>query len=110
MKGMNGMITYKCPNCGRMYNYDEDGWYDCMNCGYPLKRAEEVKKVRNPYVPKVIGEVSTPSKNQPKCPTCGSTNIQKISATSKIGGAFMFGWFSKTARSQFKCNNCGYKW
>lgn len=45
----------------------------------------------------------------PKCPTCGSTNIQKISVASKAGGAFLFGLFSQTARSQFKCENCGYK-
>ncbi len=48
--------------------------------------------------------------NIPKCPTCGSTNISKISAVSKVAGAATFGLFSKTARSQFKCNNCGYKW
>lgn len=45
-----------------------------------------------------------------KCPTCGSTNTQKISTTSKVVGAATFGLFSKTARSQFKCNHCGYKW
>lgn len=50
------------------------------------------------------------SKTQPKCPTCKSTNIGKISTTSKVAGATMFGLFSKTAKSQFKCNNCGYKW
>ena len=50
------------------------------------------------------------NKNQPKCPTCQSTNISKISTTSKVAGAAMFGLFSKTARSQFCCNNCGYKW
>ena len=48
--------------------------------------------------------------NQPKCPTCGSTNIKKISAASKAGGMFMFGIFSKTAKSQFQCEDCGYKW
>lgn len=48
--------------------------------------------------------------NTPKCPTCGSTNIKKISTTAKVGGAVMFGLFSKTAKSQFKCNKCGYKW
>lgn len=46
----------------------------------------------------------------PKCPTCGSTNIQQISTASKYIGAALFGIFSKTARSQFKCNSCGYKW
>lgn len=46
----------------------------------------------------------------PKCPTCGSTNIRKISATKKLGGALGFGIFSKTVRSQFECLNCKYKW
>lgn len=48
--------------------------------------------------------------NKPKCPTCNSTNIKKISGTAKVAGAVAFGLFSKTARSQFKCGNCGYKW
>lgn len=48
--------------------------------------------------------------NQPKCPTCGSTNIEKISTAKKAAGGFMFGLFSKTAKSQFACKDCGYKW
>lgn len=52
----------------------------------------------------------TKADNIPKCPTCSSTNIQKISTTSKVVGASLFGLFSKNATSQFKCNNCGYKW
>ena len=43
-------------------------------------------------------------------PTCGSTNVKRISAASKVAGAYAFGLFSKTAKSQFKCGNCGYKW
>lgn len=50
------------------------------------------------------------SSNQPHCPTCGSTNIIKISAAKKAVGAGLFGLFSKTAKSQFECKNCGYKW
>ena len=46
----------------------------------------------------------------PKCPTCGSTDLKKISGTAKAAGALTFGLFSKTARSQFQCKNCGYKW
>ena len=45
-----------------------------------------------------------------KCPTCSSTRVKKISTTSKVAGAAMFGLFSKTARSQFECEQCGYKW
>lgn len=48
--------------------------------------------------------------NVPKCPTCGSQNIRKISTSAKIGGAMMFGLLSKTAKSQFKCDDCGCKW
>lgn len=47
---------------------------------------------------------------QPKCPTCGSTNINKISDLRKGVHALAFGLFSKTARSQFECRDCGYKW
>lgn len=48
--------------------------------------------------------------NQPKCPTCGSTNISKISGVKRAVHGYAFGLFSKTARSQFECKNCGYKW
>lgn len=64
--------------------------------------------------PKIYGRNyvnnNTQQQNIPKCPTCGSTNIKKISDTAKVAGALMFGLLSKTAKSQFKCNNCGYKW
>lgn len=49
-------------------------------------------------------------KNTPKCPTCSSTNISRISTLKKATHAFAFGLFSNTAKSQFECKNCGYKW
>ncbi len=48
--------------------------------------------------------------NIPKCPTCGSTNIEKISATKKAFGGVMFGVFSSDIRNSMHCKNCGYKW
>lgn len=47
---------------------------------------------------------------QIKCPTCSSRNIKKISSTRKAVGALGFGLLSKTAKSQFECLDCGYKW
>ena len=48
--------------------------------------------------------------NLPKCPVCGSTNIQKISTASKVGAGIAFGVFSLGHISKtFKCKNCGYK-
>lgn len=54
---------------------------------------------------------NTMSKNIPSCPTCGSTDIEKISGTNKVGKAFLFGLFSVgTLTKTYHCKNCGYKW
>lgn len=50
------------------------------------------------------------AQNQPKCPTCGSTNVEKISVGQKIGGSFLFGVFSSNVRNTMHCKNCGSKW
>lgn len=74
----------------------------------------ETEAVPNEYNGESMEELNAKQRaiqtSKPKCPTCGSTNIQKISATSKAFGAIGFGILSKTAKSQFKCNSCGYKW
>lgn len=44
---------------------------------------------------------------KPKCPTCGSTNLKKISATSKAINTAVFGIFGTKRYKQFHCNNCG---
>lgn len=54
--------------------------------------------------------VARESLNQPKCPTCSSTNIKKISGTSKAVSVAMFGLLSQKVKKQFHCNNCGYEW
>lgn len=69
---------------------------------------EAVKNGMNPK--EALATNGNGYKNKPTCPTCGSTNVQKINVMSKVIGASMFGLFSKTAKSQFKCNDCGYKW
>lgn len=48
--------------------------------------------------------------NVPKCPICGSTNIEKISLGNKVGsvaliGVFAVGHITKT----YKCKNCNAK-
>lgn len=50
--------------------------------------------------------------NQPKCPTCGSTNISRISGLERGASIFAWGLFSKKINKTFKCNNpnCGYTW
>lgn len=50
------------------------------------------------------------SANVPKCPTCQSTAVEKISLTSKVVGGALFGLFSSNVRKTMHCKNCGYKW
>lgn len=48
--------------------------------------------------------------NTPKCPTCGSTNIKKISATKRWVGTGLFGIASSDMGKTMQCEKCGYKW
>lgn len=116
MEGVQKMICYKCPNCGRTYRDEEEGYYQCLNCRYPLKKAENVTTARHPELNPmlsdnhVIGYINNQNKDTPKCPTCGSANIEKISLGRKAFGGVMFGLFSSNVRNTFQCTNCGYKW
>ena len=48
--------------------------------------------------------------NKPKCPTCRSTDIEKISLGKKTVGGALFGLFSSNVRNTMRCKQCGYKW
>lgn len=107
------MISYKCPNCGRVYNYGNDEWYQCMNCRYTLKKAEEVTAIKHPELnpmlndKHVIGRISNSKDNQIKCPYCHSTDTKKITNTSKAVHTTLFGIFSIGRNSkQWHCNKC----
>ena len=51
-----------------------------------------------------------PTQNVPHCPNCQSTNIQKISMTSRAISGLTFGILSSSIGKTFKCNKCKYKW
>ncbi|MCI9448074.1 MAG: hypothetical protein HFH36_11955 [Lachnospiraceae bacterium] len=46
----------------------------------------------------------------PKCPTCGSGNIKKISASSKAASVAMWGLLSRKVHKQWHCRHCGSEW
>lgn len=50
------------------------------------------------------------SQNTPHCPTCGSTNIQKISDTKRWLTTGLFGLASSDVGKTMVCKKCGYKW
>lgn len=54
--------------------------------------------------------VARESLNKPTCPTCSSTNVQKIGTGERAVSVAMLGIFSKKINKSFKCKNCGYTW
>ena len=89
------------------------------NCGFD--EAREVmdfvldgKPLPNPNLtPQQIAAANAQAQewlNKPKCPTCGSTNVEKISFGKKAVGGALFGLLSSDVRKSMHCKNCGYKW
>ena len=46
----------------------------------------------------------------PKCPTCGSTDIKKISGGKRWLTTGIFGLASSDVGKNMQCNSCGAKW
>lgn len=102
-------VIMRCPLCGKVYPANETICKRCCNQRL-ISESEYKNRGGQPSLKSYQTKSNSANKNVPKCPTCGSTNIEKISSFDKAARAVMFGLFSKTARSQFKCTNCGYKW
>ena len=46
----------------------------------------------------------------PKCPTCGSSDLSKVSTMAKAGSVMMWGLLSQKVKKTWHCNNCKYEW
>ena len=98
---INSEALYNCwleyKNRGQVFNHNEINNYRGTDTGNIILPEVSVKKDVEP--------------NIPKCPTCQSTNIKKISGLSKAGSVFMWGVFAVGRTSkQWHCNNCGSEW
>jgi hypothetical protein len=79
---------------------------------------EEIKKewetirarVNDEYYAQKLEKIREKNQNAPKCPTCGSKNVSKISTGKKAVGFGIFGVFSSNFGKTMQCKNCGYKW
>lgn len=48
--------------------------------------------------------------NEVMCPTCRSTNVRRISTTTKVVNIAVFGLFGNRRKKTFHCYNCDYEW
>lgn len=55
-------------------------------------------------------QIERKTDNRPKCPTCGSTKLSKVSTISKAGSVALWGLFSQKVKKTWHCSNCGYEW
>ena len=115
------IIYVECTECKRVLKFKEyqlpEICYgvECF-CGNVSRTIESLPVVQEQATPtnnlqnRPVDQKGISSVPKIKCPTCGSTNVKKISLTSKAVGGAMFGLFSSNIRNTFKCEKCGYKW
>lgn len=67
------------------------------------EREEYIKKSQQYILNKTL-------ENVPRCPTCNSTKVEKISTTKRWVSTGLFGLASSNIGKIMHCKNCGYKW
>ena len=117
---MHTLYSEPCKICGSKKNYliENDGRKSlfCESCNHfeDIYVNDKLKqKWENEAKEKEQAEINAKIQaniNVPKCPTCDSTNIQKIGTGERVASVAMLGIFSKKINKSFKCKNCGYTW
>lgn len=112
---MEDYKVYECQKCQIRKQYDVNAKVDftCKCCGRKMKYITTIRKnstqqyKKENYYSSINNNVSS---NQPKCPTCGSLQVEKISTGKKVVGGALFGLFSSDVRNTMYCKSCGCKW
>lgn len=99
-----------CPYCG----FDIPEYVSAFERIYNQKVKEDVfnpnKKVDPQKVERIVYQQSVEIIG-PKCPTCGSKDLRKISGLSKVGSVALWGVLAAGKVSKnWHCNNCGSEW
>lgn len=121
----NVMPDYNCPICQSKNYIPEDEYVIQKVSNNPdfLKAMRELKEkdiieyelkmsqFRNQIEQKSSNTSNIQSthkqSNQPTCPFCKSSNVKKISGSSKAVSVALWGLFSQKVKKQWHCNNCG---
>lgn len=97
----------QCGTCGKPHDWADDaGVAEEEERDWPAAVAGTNRRVA------AIGAF-TQTSHAIVCPTCGSDRVVKISMGTKMKYVLAVGILApafKKVRSQFLCENCGYKW
>ena len=121
---VRGMVYTNCAKCGHFvgsmpypiaragdYLLIDSRWDDkCDHCGNEMKNHILSKRPSDWVDPRRSDMWTKDYEHLPKCPTCSSTNIKKISVTSKAASVAMWGVLSRKVHKQWHCNICGSEW
>lgn len=127
-------VELKCSRCKKVFEIDEnlleifeeikseyliirDGKQVECECGnvHPFQKmvfegALQNNSTKSRVSNSTSNRAAATEQNVPRCLTCQSTNIKKISNLSKAGSVAMWGLFSQKVKKQWHCNNCGSEW
>ncbi len=105
-----GSAPYPVARTGDYLLIDSRYIDNCSHCGNEMKNHILLKRPLDWVDPRQRDMWVKDYEHLPKCPTCNSTNIKKISMTNKAASAFAFGLFAAGHVSKtYKCNVCGSK-
>lgn len=96
--------------CGDLYlslDKKTNAVWLCDDSGFPYAT---LKRVYESTLGNSANPATEQTNNVPKCPTCGSIDLTKLSIASRAIDGAIFGRLSVEGRAQFRCNKCGYMW
>lgn len=81
----------------------------CPHCGQPMSNGQ-ISTPSQSKKEELRDQLFTKDVSQPRCPTCGSKNIEKIGTFDRLTSIGVFGLGSSKFGKTMKCNACKYKW
>ena len=106
-------LIRKCPLCGREYLKPKA---ICDKCDIVLMKLSDYERLgmeanRANFQKEVERqEKLQKQQNIPKCPTCGSTNIKRITTANRAVSVLTLGILSGKIGKNYECLNCKAKW
>ena len=110
---VNKKLIRKCILCGREYVKPQA---ICPKCNMPLMKLSDYERLdMESNRAKLQKEVERQEKvqkqqNTPKCPTCGSTNIKRITTANRAVSVLTLGILSSKIGKNYECLDCKAKW